>query len=124
MAYRVLVVDDSKFMRLMLGEIMESMGYEVEEAEGGRLAVELYSANSPDLVTLDILMPEQDGLETLRQILKLNPAARVVMVTALGMEDYIKQAMELGASGFIIKPFAPEQVQAVVSKVLEEPAEG
>ena len=69
-------------------------------------------------------MPEQDGLETLRQILKLNPAARVVMVTALGMEDYIKQAMELGASGFIIKPFAPEQVQAVVSKVLEEPAEG
>ena len=124
MAYRVLVVDDSKFMRLMLGEIMESMGYEVEEAEGGRLAVELYSANSPDLVTLDILMPEQDGLETLRQILKLNPAARVVMVTALGMEDYIKQAMELGASGFIIKPFAPEQVQAVVSKVLEEHAEG
>ena len=103
---------------------LESMGYEVEEAEGGRLAVELYSANSPDLVTLDILMPEQDGLETLRQILKLNPAARVVMVTALGMEDYIKQAMELGASGFIIKPFAPEQVQAVVSKVLEEPAEG
>lgn len=67
MAYRVLVVDDSKFMRLMLGEIMESMGYEVEEAEGGRLAVELYSANSPDLVTLDILMPEQDGLETLRR---------------------------------------------------------
>ena len=118
MAYKVFVVDDSKFMRMMLGEVITSMGCEVIEVDGGRRAVTMYEHYKPDLVTLDILMPEQDGIETLKQIFDFDPQAKVVMVTALGMEDYIKQAMELGACGFIIKPFSDEQVETVVSQVL------
>ncbi len=118
MAYKVFVVDDSKFMRMMLGEVITCMGCEVIEVDGGRRAVTMYEHYKPDLVTLDILMPEQDGIETLKQIFKVDPQAKVVMVTALGMEDYIKQAMELGACGFIIKPFSSEQVETVVAKVL------
>ena len=102
----------------MLGEVVTSMGCEVIEVDGGRRAVTMYEHYKPDLVTLDILMPEQDGIETLKQIFDLDPSAKVVMVTALGMEDYIKQAMELGACGFIIKPFSPEQVETVVAQVL------
>lgn len=118
MAYKVFVVDDSKFMRMMLGEVITSMGCEVIEVDGGRRAVTMYEHYKPDLVTLDILMPEQDGIETLQQIFDVDPKAKVIMVTALGMEDYIKQAMELGACGFIIKPFSAEQVETVVSQVL------
>ena len=118
MAYKVFVVDDSKFMRMMLGEVITSMGCEVIEVDGGRRAVTMYEHYKPDLITLDILMPEQDGIETLKQVLDFDPSAKVVMVTALGMEDYIKQAMELGACGFVIKPFSPEQVETVVAEVL------
>ncbi|MGM9999561.1 MAG: response regulator [Candidatus Bruticola sp.] len=122
MAYKVFVVDDSKFMRMMLGEVITSMGCEVIEVDGGRRAVTMYEHYKPDLVTLDILMPEQDGIETLKQLFDVDPNAKVIMVTALGMEDYIKQAMELGACGFIIKPFSAEQVETVLSKVLGDPS--
>ncbi|MGM9992419.1 MAG: response regulator [Candidatus Bruticola sp.] len=122
MAYKVFVVDDSKFMRMMLGEVITSMGCEVIEIDSGRRAVTMYEHYKPDLVTLDILMPEQDGIETLKQLFDTDPNAKVVMVTALGMEDYIKQAMELGACGFIVKPFSAEQVETVLSEVLGDPS--
>lgn len=118
MAYRVFVVDDSKFMRMMLGEVLTSMGCEVIEVDGGKCAVTMYEHYKPDLVTLDILMPEQDGIETLKQIFAIDPLAKVIMVTALSMEDYIKQTMELGACGFIVKPFSSEQVKTVAAQVL------
>lgn len=118
MAYSVFVVDDSKFMRMMLAEILNTMGCEVIEADSGSRAVTMYEHYKPDLVTLDILMPEQDGIETLRQLLAVDPDAKVIMVTGLELDDYIKQAMELGAAGFVVKPFSPEQVEQVVAKVL------
>ncbi len=116
--YRVLVVDDSKFMRMLLTEKLQKAGCEVIEAECGYDAVDIYRENNPDMVTMDILMPDQDGIETLQQIKEEFPDAKVVMVTALGMEDHIERALSLGAVGCIIKPFAQEQVDEVVHRVL------
>lgn len=118
MACRVLVVDDSKFMRMMLGEMLESAGCEVIEADNGFDAVTLYEEQHPDLVTLDILMPDLDGIETLQRLNAVHEHVKVIMVTALGMEDYLERAMANGAQGCIIKPFSQEQVTEVVEHVL------
>lgn len=118
MSCKVFVVDDSKFMRMMLSEILESLGCEVTGVDGGRNALAMYEDGQPDLVTMDILMPEMDGIETLEHIKAMNPDAKVIMVTALGMEDYIERAMAVGACGCIIKPFSPEHVKEVLEHVM------
>jgi len=92
--YRVLIVDDSKFMRMLLADLLTRSGFEVIEAESGEQAVDVYLEERPDLVTLDILMPGRDGIETLQDLRAQAPEVRVVMVTALGMEDYIKRALD------------------------------
>ena len=107
----VLIVDDALFIRRTLKMMLEQNGYEVVgEAENGIEAILKYKELKPDLVTMDITMPQMDGLTALRAIKKINPSAKVVMITALGLETTVKEAMLAGASGFIVKPFVQEQV--------------
>jgi len=108
---RVLIVDDALFIRRTLKMMLEKNGYEViGEAENGIEGILKYNELKPDLVTMDITMPQMDGLTALKAIKKINPKAKVVMITALGHETTVKETMLSGASGFIVKPFVQEQV--------------
>ena len=119
MPTRVLIVDDALFMRTMLRNIFVESGFEVVgEAGNGGEAVEKYRALRPDLTTMDIVMPEKNGIEALKQIMAFDPRARVVMCSALGQESLIIEALEAGARDFIVKPFKPAKVVEVAQKVL------
>lgn len=120
MAYTVLVVNDSRYLRENLRELLEKAGCEVVDTDNGISAVTLYSRIKPDLVMLDVLMPDQDGIETLKQILNIDKNANVVMVTDFGLENYLLEARELGASGCIIKPFKLKHLKKVLAGVLDE----
>ena len=121
MAKRVLVVDDAIFMRNMIKDIFMSGGLEVVgEASNGLEAVEKYKELKPDLTTMDIVMPFKSGIEATRDIIKENDKAVVVMCSALGQESLVMEAIEAGASVFIVKPFRSDDVLAVVKKVLGE----
>lgn len=116
---RVLVTDDALFMRVMLKNILTQHGYEVAgEATNGREAVEMYKNLKPDLVTMDITMPEMDGISAVREIKKIDPDARIVMVTAMGQKNLVVEAIQAGAKDFIVKPFQPERVIESVQKLL------
>jgi len=116
---RILVVDDAAFMRKVLTDALTTGGHEViGEAANGNEAVARYQEFHPDLTTLDITMPEADGLHALREILAADPAAKVIMCSALGAEDKVLEAIRLGAKDFIVKPFQAERVLDAVSKVL------
>lgn len=115
----VLVVDDAAFMRKVVTDALTSGGHEViGEAANGQEAVDRYRELEPELVTLDITMPEKDGLAALREILDSDPAANVVMCSALGQESKVLEAVKAGAKDFIVKPFKPERVLDAVSKAL------
>lgn len=119
MATRVLIVDDAVFMRNTLKEIFADEGFEVcAEAANGVEAVEKYGEHKPDLVTMDIVMPFKNGIEATREIVKQDPAAVVVICSALGQESLVMEAIEAGASDFIIKPFKADRVIQVVRKAL------
>ncbi|BCR06863.1 chemotaxis protein CheY [Desulfuromonas versatilis] len=121
MAARVLIVDDALFMRNMLKEIFIDGGYEViGEAGNGIEAVESYRRLQPDLVTMDIVMPLRSGIEALKEIIDDDPAARVVMCSALGQESLILEAVQAGARDFIVKPFKAERVLEVVGRVVAD----
>lgn len=116
---RVLVVDDTAFMRRMLRELLSKAGLEVvAEAGNGREAVEQYRQVRPDLVIMDITMPELDGIAAVREIVREDPSARIVMCSALGQQELIIEALEAGAQDFVVKPFVPEKVLEAVHKVL------
>jgi len=119
MAAKVLIVDDAIFMRNMLRNIFVESGFEIAgEASNGLEAVEQYRALSPDLTTMDIVMPERNGIEALKEIVRIDPEARVVICSALGQESLIIEAIEAGAKDFIIKPFKPARVIEVAQRVL------
>lgn len=121
MATTVMIVDDSLFMRKMLRDILEEEGYEVAaEASDGDEAVARYREFRPDLTTLDIVMPNKTGIEALKEIMTVDPSARVVMCSAMGQESLTSAAAEAGAKAFIVKPFNPE----LVARVLKEVAQG
>ncbi len=112
---KILVVDDAMFMRAMLKKLLTEAGFDIAgEAENGRVAVDLYQELKPDLVMMDITMPEMDGLTALKEIVKLDPAAKVVMCTALGQERSVMEAMNAGAKDYILKPFNAEKVVEVL----------
>jgi two-component system chemotaxis response regulator CheY len=116
---RVLVVDDALFMRKMVSDTLTKGGHEViGEASNGAEAVERYRTLGPELTTLDITMPEMDGLEALREIIAIDPSARIIMCSALGQESKVIESIKAGAKDFVIKPFQPERVLAAVSKAL------
>ena len=116
---RVLVVDDAAFMRKMVSDALSKAGHEViGEACNGAEAVESFRALKPELTTLDITMPEKDGLSALGDIMTLDPNARVIMCSALGQESKVLESIKLGARDFVVKPFQAERVQEAVAKAL------
>jgi two-component system chemotaxis response regulator CheY len=120
MPHRVLIVDDAMFMRAMIRDILVNSGrYEVVgEATNGLECVERFSTLKPDLVTMDIVMPQMDGIEATREILKANPTAKVVMCSALGQEALVIESIAAGAKDFIVKPFSAEKVLKVLDSVI------
>ena len=115
---KALVVDDSSFMRLSMKTILERNGYEVVgEAENGQIGVFRYKELKPDFVTMDVTMPEMDGLEALQEIKKTDPDAVVVMVTAMGQEAMVREAIMSGAKGFVVKPIVEEVLINAVKKL-------
>jgi two-component system chemotaxis response regulator CheY len=116
---RVLVVDDAIFMRKMVSDALTKQGHEViGEASNGAEAITQYQALSPDVMTLDITMPEKDGVEALREIVTIDPAARVIMCSALGQESKVLEAVKAGAKDFVVKPFQADRLAQAVEKAM------
>lgn len=117
MSNRVLIVDDALIMRKRIGNIAAEAGWTVAgEATNGIEAISLFEQENPDLVTLDIVMPEMDGVATLRQLMADHPGARVVMVSAVDQKEKLKECIELGAVDFIVKPFQKSRLQSFFEK--------
>ncbi|GIW51328.1 MAG: chemotaxis protein CheY [Gemmatimonadales bacterium] len=119
MSHTVLVCDDAMFMRSMLRDILTQAGFEVVgEAATGTEAVERYKQLRPDLVTMDIVMPDLDGIEAVRRIVDFDPSARILMCSALGQQALVIEAIRAGAKDFVVKPFQPSRVLEAVHRVL------
>ena len=120
MKNRVLIVDDAAFMRMMIKDILKKGGYEVVgEAEDGVKAVERFKELQPDLVTMDITMPEMDGITAVKEIRKLDPGAVIIMCSAMGQQAMVIDAIQAGAKDFVVKPFQPDRVLEAVKKVIQ-----
>jgi two-component system chemotaxis response regulator CheY len=116
---RVLVVDDAAFMRKMVTDALSGGGHEiVGEAANGSEAVQRFQELRPDVMTLDITMPEKDGLAALREIIAVDPGAKVVMCSALGQESKVLESIKLGAKDFVVKPFQADRVLSAIEKAL------
>lgn len=115
---KILVVDDAEFLRVRISKMLSSEGHEIIEAENGVKAVETYKSARPDLVLMDITMPEMDGLTALREIRSFDSAAKVVMLTALGQESVVLEAIKAGARDFVVKPFEKDRVLSAVAKLV------
>ncbi len=115
----IMVVDDAAFMRMRCKKLLTQSGYDVIEAATGAQAVETYKECKPDAVLLDITMPDMDGLTALKEMKKLNPDVRVAMVSAMGQQSVVMDALKSGAKDFVIKPFEADRVLATVKKLLE-----
>ncbi|HSR03277.1 MAG TPA: response regulator [Proteiniclasticum sp.] len=111
MSKRIMIVDDAIFMRMKLKDILEKNGYEVvAEAQNGADAIEKYKTEKPDIVTMDITMPEMNGIEALQKIKKIDPSAKVIMCSAMGQQAMVMEAIQSGALDFIVKPFETDRV--------------
>jgi len=119
MGNRVLVVDDAAFMRMMIKDILRRGGYQVVgEAEDGVKAIEKYRELKPDLVTMDITMPDMDGITAVKEIRAIDPNAVIIMCSAMGQQAMVIDAIQAGAKDFIVKPFQPDRVLEAIRKVL------
>ncbi|BCV20840.1 response regulator [Moorella sp. Hama-1] len=119
MGKRVLVVDDAAFMRMMIKDILLKNGYEIAgEAENGQKAVALYQELRPDVVTMDITMPEMDGIAAVKAIKQIDPQARIIMCSAMGQQLMVMEAIQAGARDFIVKPFQQDRVLQSLEKAL------
>ena len=116
---RVLVVDDAVFMRKVVSDALTKGGHEIiGEAANGQEAVERFQELKPEVMTLDITMPEKDGLSALKEIIAMDPQARVVMCSALGQESKVLEAIKAGAKDFVVKPFQPDRVLSAIEKAV------
>lgn len=116
---KILIVDDAAFMRMMIKDILQKNGYEVVgEAANGLQAIELYKAHQPDLVTMDITMPEMDGIEAVKQIKAINSNAKIIMCSAMGQQSMVMDAIKAGANDFIVKPFQADRVLEAIKKIV------
>jgi len=115
---RIMLVDDSAFMRVKCVKLLTKNGYEVVEATNGAEAIEQYKVQRPDVVLLDITMPDMDGLTALKELIKLDPDASVAMVTALDQRGITAEAIMAGAKAFVVKPFKPDKVLAAIDSLL------
>ena len=119
MSHTVLICDDAIFMRTMLGDILQQAGFEVVgEAETGAQAVAKYRELRPDLVTMDIVMPDMGGIEAVREICKDHPEAKILMCSAMGQQALVVEAIQAGAKDFVVKPFQPSRVLEAVQRLL------
>jgi two-component system chemotaxis response regulator CheY len=115
---KILIVDDAAFMRGILKDILIKGGHEViGEAPNGLVAIEMYNRLFPDIVTMDISMPEMEGTEALKKIRSQHPSAKIIMCSAMGQQNLIVQAIQAGAKDFIVKPFQPERVIEAINRV-------
>ncbi|RKX50649.1 MAG: two-component system response regulator [Thermotogae bacterium] len=116
---KVLIVDDAAFMRMLVKKIITQAGHQVVgEAGNGKEAVEKYKELKPDLVTMDIVMPEMDGISAVKEIMKIDPNAKIIMITAVGQEAKVMEALKSGAKGYIVKPFQAPKVIEEINRVL------
>ena len=119
MGHRVLVCDDAIFMRTMISDILSGAGYEVVgEAETGLQAIDRYKELKPDLVTMDIVMPDMGGIDAVREIVKGDANAKILMCSAMGQQALVVEAIQAGAKDFVVKPFQPSRVLEAVQRVL------
>lgn len=119
MAHRILICDDAIFMRTMIADILSGAGYDVVgQAESGLQAVERYKTLKPDLVTMDIVMPDMGGIDAVKAIIALDPNARILMCSAMGQQALVVEAIQSGAKDFVVKPFQPARVLEAVQRVL------
>ncbi len=114
----ILIADDAAFMRMRSSQLVKELGHEVVEAEDGAEAVEAYKQHKPDAVLLDITMPVMDGMEALAAILELDPEAKIAMVTAMGQQQVIMEAIKMGAKDFVVKPFDADRIQTALWKLV------
>ncbi len=119
MAKNILICDDAAFMRMMITDILTKNGYGIAgEAENGAVAVDKYLETKPDLVMMDITMPEKDGIQALKEIRAKDPSASVIMCSAMGQQAMVIEAIQNGARDFIVKPFAADRILEAVRKVI------
>ena len=119
MAKNILICDDAAFMRMMIKDILTKNGYTiVGEAENGQKAVEKYNETKPDLVMMDITMPEMDGIQALKKIKATDPTAAIIMCSAMGQQAMVIESIQSGAKDFIVKPFQPDRVLEAVKKAI------
>ncbi|PXW91428.1 two-component system chemotaxis response regulator CheY [Streptohalobacillus salinus] len=115
---RILVTDDAAFMRMQLKNIFQSLGHEVVgEAENGQVAIDMYKDLKPELVTMDITMPEMNGVEAVKEIKKHDANATIVMCSAMGQQQMVLEAIQAGAKDFIVKPFDQERIKQAIDKI-------
>ncbi|WP_017471894.1 response regulator [Amphibacillus jilinensis] len=120
MAHSVLIVDDAAFMRMMIKDILTKNGFNVVgEAQDGQQAVEKFTELKPDLVTLDITMPEKDGITALKEMKEIEPNATIIMCSAMGQQAMVIDAIQAGAKDFVVKPFQAERVIEAINKALD-----
>jgi two-component system, chemotaxis family, chemotaxis protein CheY len=118
-SHTVLICDDAVFMRTMISDILEESGYEiVGQAESGLQAIERYKALRPDLVTMDIVMPDMGGIDAVREITSFDANAKILMCSAMGQQALVVEAIQAGAKDFVVKPFQPSRVLEAVQRVL------
>ncbi|MBE3588283.1 MAG: response regulator [Thermoanaerobacteraceae bacterium] len=123
MGKKILVVDDAAFMRMMIKNIVTKNGYEVAgEAENGKEAVKMYAELKPDLVTMDITMPEMDGIDAVKAIRAMDPNANIIMCSAMGQQAMVMDAIQAGAKDFIVKPFQQDRILQAIERVLSRSA--
>lgn len=120
MAATVLIVDDAMFMRRMLADILQKGGYQIlGEGASGKEAVEKYKELKPDLVTMDIIMPDMSGIEAVKEIKKTDPKAKILIVSAMGQQALVMEAIQAGALDFVVKPFQPSRVLEAIERILK-----
>ena len=115
---KILIADDAAFMRMRSASLLKELGHDVLEAEDGAQAVDMFKEHSPDAVLLDITMPVMDGLEALKEIIGINPAAKIAMVTAMGQQQVIMEAIKAGAKDFVVKPFDADRIEEALWKLI------
>lgn len=116
---KIMIVDDAVFMRKVIRDLLAKNNYtDVVEASDGIEATTVYSENFPDLVIMDITMPSQDGIETIKEMMKIDPNANILMCSAMGQEAMVREAIKLGAKDFVVKPFKPDRMILAVERLL------
>ncbi len=119
MGRNILIVDDAAFMRMMIKDIASKNGFNVVgEAQNGKEAVEMYVKCKPDIVTMDITMPEKDGISAVKDIMSIDSSARIIMCSAMGQQSLVMEAIKAGARDFLVKPFKAERVVEAIEKAL------